>query len=118
MGVEQHRAAGRNHRLPAVEFVELDAAPFEHAFHMSATRWSGTSSQPNIPARVFLVMSSLVGPSPPVMTTTLGIPQSAFHAPDDLCAVVADRNFLVYDDAGGVEVLGRWIRSSYPRSGR
>ena len=48
----------------------------------------------------------LGGAEPPGDDDDVGIPQGAFHAPDDLCAVVADRNFLVYDDAGGVEVLG------------
>ena len=48
----------------------------------------------------------LGGAEPPGDDDDVGISQGAFHAPDDLCAVVADRNLFVYDDAGGVEVLG------------
>ena len=48
----------------------------------------------------------LGGSEPPGDDDDVGISQGAFHAPDDLCAVVADRNLFVYDDAGGVEVLG------------
>ena len=106
VGVEQHRAAGRNHRLPAVEFVELDAAPFEHAFHMVGDPLVGHQFAAEHSGQGLFGDVVLGGAEPPGDDDDVGISQGAFHAPDDLCAVVADRNLFVYDDAGGVEVLG------------
>ena len=110
VGVEQHRAAGRNHRLPAVEFVELDAAPFEHAFHMVGDPLVGHQFAAEHSGQGLFGDVVLGGAEPPGDDDDVGISQGAFHAPDDLCAVVADRNLFVYDDAGGVEVLGYGVR--------
>ena len=55
-------------------------------FTWSETVWFGMSSLPNISASVFLVMSSLVGPSPPVMIAMSDWPRARSTHPT-ICAL-------------------------------
>ena len=73
-------------------------------FTWSETVWFGMSSLPNISASVFLVMSSLVGPSPPVMIAMSDWPRARSTHPT-ICALSSPiETFFMHDDARGV----RW----------
>ena len=104
--VEQHRAAGRNQSLSAVEVVEFDAPLFEHPFYMVGDglvrdEFAAEHFGQRLFGDVVLGGAESAGDDCDVR-----LAEGAFHAPDDLRAVIADRDFFMHDDARGVEVAG------------
>ena len=92
--------------MAAVEFVEFDAPLFEHPFYMvgdGLVRDELTAE--HFGQRLFgdVVFG---GAESAGDDCDVRLAEGAFHAPDDLRAVIADRDFFMHDDACGVEVAG------------
>ena len=106
VGVEEHRAARGDHRLRAVQLVEVDAAFGEHPLdvrghpfvvaHVAAEQFG---------ERLFGDVV-LRGAQAARDDRHLRHAERPLHGAGDLRAVVADRDFFADDDARGVEVLG------------
>ena len=106
VGVEEHRAARGDHRLRAVQLVEVDAAFGEHPLdvrghpfvvaHVAAEQFG---------ERLFGDVV-LRGAQAARDDRHLRHAERPLHGAGNLRAVVADRDFFADDDARGVEVLG------------
>ena len=110
MGVEEHRAAGRHECLAAVEFVEVDAARFEHPADMGLDR--GVDDQLAVEHLGEGLLGDVVlrGAEAAGEDDDVGVGEAAFERCDNLVAVVADGALLADDDPRCVEVFGDGYR--------
>ena len=110
VGVEQHRAACGDHRLRAVQLVELDAPFREHSLHvvrdpLVAAHLAAEHLREGLLGDVVLRGAEAAGDDGDLRSR-----QGPFDGFDDLRAVVADRELLADHDARGVEVFGNGYR--------
>ena len=106
VGVEQHRAARGNHRLRAIQFVELDAPFGEHLFYVAGdplivAHLAAEHLREGLLGDVVLRGAESAGDDGDLRSG-----HGASDGFDDLRAVVADRELLADHDARGVEVFG------------
>ena len=110
VGVEQDRAACGNHCLRAVELVEPDAALGEH--FLDVLRYPLVIAHFAVEHLCEGLLGDVVlrGAEASRDDGHLRAREGVFHGLDNLCPVVADRDFLADHDAGRIEVFGNGNR--------
>lgn len=107
--IEQHRAALRNHRLAAVEFVELYAALRQHAAHVFLDFRVVDQTAAEHARKGGFGYVVLCGAEPAGGDDDVAAAESLLYAAHDLCGIVTDRGALADDYACCVELL-RYVR--------